>query len=1071
VGDSSTTESDHGTHPYALLATAPVTVPGDAKVVSRFKLAAVVASAACIGLGVLVLAGWLFDMPVLKSVHPSFATMKANTAACFLLVGSALFLRNRGRHMLVARALAAVVLLIAALTLLEYATGWSLGIDEALFRDDARRPNQPPGRMSYATAINFLLLGSALAFFDLRFRRGRLAPWLALLAALVSLLSLIGYLYGVPSLYAIVPFNSIALHTTLAFLAASIGVLFARPDEGPMRFVSSDSPAGVMSRRLLPAALLIPAIIGWLRLRGELAGFYDARFGLAMFASANIVIFSVLVWWSSGGLFLADSARRVAEAALAEREEDLRITLHSIGDGVIATNAAGRVTRMNPVAERLTGWSIGDANGRSLDEVFRILNEETRRTVESPADRVLREGGVVGLANHTVLVGRDGVERMIADSGAPIRDAGGNLRGVVLVFRDQTNERGADRALLESEARKAAVMEAALDCIVVMDHEGRIVELNPAAEKTFGYARADALGKPLVDLLVPPALRSQHKAGLERYLKTGEGPIIGKRIEISAMRSTGEEFPAEVAVVRINTEGPPTFTGYIRDITERKRASEALRASEARFRRLIESGIVGIVLADTSGKLHEANDAFLQLIGYTREDLEAGRIHGSKLTPPEWRDAQEIARQELLAHGVTRPWEKEFYRKDGSRVPVLIAVTMLDQPNVLNVVVDLTEQKRAQAAIRKLEAQREADARFRGLLEAAPDAMVIVDRAGDVVFVNAQAERLFGYAQEELLGKSVDRLVPDRFRGAHAKHRGAYSDDPKTRAMGSGLDLFACRKDGSEFPVEISLSPLETKEGVLISSAIRDITERRRVEEELRRARDAAEISSRELEAFSYSVAHDLRAPLRGINGYSAALIEDLGDKVEGEAKDYLLRISAGAARMGQLIDALLGLSRVSRRQIDRSAVDLTAMARAVMSQLREGDPARHVELLVTDGMAADADPQLLRVLLENLIGNSWKFTAKREPARIEVGQEARGDALVFFVRDSGAGFDMQFADKLFTPFQRLHAESEFGGTGIGLATVQRIVRRHGGRIWAEGAVGRGATFYFTLDTKQQGGH
>jgi PAS domain S-box-containing protein len=615
-----------------------------------------------------------------------------------------------------------------------------------------------------------------------------------------------------------------------------------------------------------------------------------------------------------------------------------------------------------------------------------------------------------------------------------------------------------------AEARKRAVMETALDCIVLMDHTGAIVEMNPATEQTFGYARADVLGKPLTDL-VPTPPGDDHRAP-RLHDQAGDSPAIGQRIEVTARRASGEAFPVEVAVVRMGTEDPPMFTAYIRDITERRRSAEAIRVSEARFRRLTESGIMGIVLADTAGQLREANDSFLRITGYTRDDLLAGRIHGRHLTPPEWNAADQLAREQLKAHGFSQPWEKEFFRKDGSRVPVLLGVTMLDPPDALIIVLDLSQQKRAEEAIRDLRAQRESDAKFRGLLEAAPDAMVIVDRDGRIVLVNVQAERLFGYEREELLGRPVDLLVPQRF-GEHARHRASYGADPKVRAMGAGAELFGRHKDGSEFPVEISLGPLETSDGMLVSSSIRDISEGKRVEQELRRAKEAAEAASRELEAFSYSVAHDLRAPLRAINGYSGALLEDLGDQLEPQAQQYLGNISAGAARMGQLIDALLDLARVSRTELARQPVNLTEIAHAVIRQLRASDAGRAVEFVAEAGLLTHGDPQLLRVVLENLLGNAWKFTARAEHPRIEFGRVHHAGVLAYFVRDNGAGFDMAYTEKLFAPFQRLHTVREFAGTGIGLATVQRIVARHRGRIWAHGVVNEGAQFHFTLDEAQ----
>jgi signal transduction histidine kinase len=225
-----------------------------------------------------------------------------------------------------------------------------------------------------------------------------------------------------------------------------------------------------------------------------------------------------------------------------------------------------------------------------------------------------------------------------------------------------------------------------------------------------------------------------------------------------------------------------------------------------------------------------------------------------------------------------------------------------------------------------------------------------------------------------------------------------------------------------------------------------------------------------ELEAFSYSVSHDLRAPLRSIDGFSQLLLEDYRGKLDSKGEDYLHRVSDSAQRMGELIDDLLLLSRVGRAEIKRNPSDLSSIARTVFEELRRKDPDRRVDLRVAEKLVAEADNGLMRVALDNLLGNAWKFTAKVRDPRIEIGTEERQEGAVFFVRDNGAGFDMSYAEGLFHPFQRLHTESDFPGTGIGLATVHRIIDRHGGRIWAEGAVGQGATFFFTISPAKLGG-
>jgi light-regulated signal transduction histidine kinase (bacteriophytochrome) len=279
------------------------------------------------------------------------------------------------------------------------------------------------------------------------------------------------------------------------------------------------------------------------------------------------------------------------------------------------------------------------------------------------------------------------------------------------------------------------------------------------------------------------------------------------------------------------------------------------------------------------------------------------------------------------------------------------------------------------------------------------------------------------------------------------------------------FDTVRRRKDDTLVDVSLTISPVRNVAGrvVGISKVARDVTARRRAERELARAKETAEAASRELEAFSYSVAHDLRAPLRGMNGFAQVLLNEYKHKFDAEGQDWLNEILLNANRMGALIDALLSLSRVTRSPVRREAVDLTALARETAAALAAQEPGRGVEFEIQEGLWAEADVTLARALIENLLGNAWKFTRKAAHPRISVGTSERDGERVFFVGDNGAGFDMAYVQKLFAPFQRLHSNTDFPGTGIGLATVQRIVRRHGGRIWAAGTVDGGATFSFTL--------
>jgi PAS domain S-box-containing protein len=351
------------------------------------------------------------------------------------------------------------------------------------------------------------------------------------------------------------------------------------------------------------------------------------------------------------------------------------------------------------------------------------------------------------------------------------------------------------------------------------------------------------------------------------------------------------------------------------------------------------------------------------------------------------------------------------------------------------------------------------------IVSSSDDAIIGKTTDGVITSWNPAAERMYGYAAAEIIGQPITVLCPlDRVAEIEEILRKIGNDE---RVLYQ--ETVRQRKDGTVFPVSVTISPIHDEQHVLIgaSSIARDISERYRLQAELRLRTDDLEVAYRDLETFSYSVSHDLRAPLRALGGLSAALLEDCGDSLSEAAIGYTTRIQAASERMTQLIDDLLNLARVSRAKIRLQVLDLGAEVTEIAAELQRQGPRRHVRFTIQQPALATADPTLIRTVLQNLLENAWKFTSGRDDAAIEFGMTPEATSgSCFYVRDNGAGFDPDYAGKLFKPFVRLHDASQFPGTGVGLASVRQIVERHGGRTWAEGAPGAGATFYFTLPAK-----
>jgi PAS domain S-box-containing protein len=472
-----------------------------------------------------------------------------------------------------------------------------------------------------------------------------------------------------------------------------------------------------------------------------------------------------------------------------------------------------------------------------------------------------------------------------------------------------------------------------------------------------------------------------------------------------------------------------------------------------------------VAMTDPQGRITYVNDKFCEISKYSREEL-IGQDH--RIVNSGFHTA-EFIRGLWATIGRGRVWRGEIKNKakDGSFywVDTTIVPFVDDKGKPLKYVAiraDITERKRIATAAAQLAA----------IVESSEDAIIGKDLRGLVTSWNRGAEKVFGYGAAEMVGRSITQLIPDDRNDEEAR----ILDKVRRGLVVGHFETVRVRKDGERIDVSVTVSPIRDAEGRVIgaSKVARDITRQKSAEAAVMRLNSSLEqrvaertaqleAANRELEAFSYSVSHDLRAPLRAADGFSQAVLEDFGPLLPDEGKRYLRTIRLSTQRMGDLIDDLLAFARLSRQELSSRPIDTDTLVRDTLEELGPSRSGRRVDVEIGALPVCIGDPAMLRQVWLNLLSNAFKYTQRREHAKIEIGCARADDGEAFFVRDNGTGFDMRHAGKLFGVFQRLHRSDEFEGTGVGLAIVQRIVHRHGGRVWAEAAVDRGATFHFTV--------
>jgi PAS domain S-box-containing protein len=627
-----------------------------------------------------------------------------------------------------------------------------------------------------------------------------------------------------------------------------------------------------------------------------------------------------------------------------------------------------------------------------------------------------------------------------------------------------------EKALRESEAQLHTIVENLDEGVIVSNLDGKLLQWNRAALKLHGYSDSDQDHRRFTELIDTFELSTPDGAPVP----VGQWPLTralrGEKVHNLALRvrRIGHDWQRTFSyggtLVHDANNRPLMAIVTIGDITERKYAEEMLRASEERYRSLFESNPNPMWIYDLETLAFLAvNGAAIRHYGYSQEEFLAMTI--KDIRPPEDVPGlmEDLARETPGLDAVT---EWRHRKKNGALIDVEITSheqTWLGRRARLVLINDCTERKRVE----------EVRGRLAAIIESSEDAIIGKTLDGIITSWNRGAEKVFGYSAQEAIGQPVLMLFPPERVGEEGEILGRIRRGETVEHF----DTVRVTKSGKLLDVSVTLSPILNNQGQIIgaSKIARDITDRKRAEDEIRqlnteleervRHRTAdLEAANKELEAFSYSVSHDLRAPLRAVDGFSQALLEDYGAQLPEEGRHYLQTVRDGAQRMGVLIDDLLTFSRLSRLPLHKQPVSMTVLARQALEELDGQRNGRKIDIRIGDLPSCEGDPALLKQVWMNLLSNAIKYTRKREAAVVDVGSREEKGENVYFISDNGTGFDMKYAHKLFGVFQRLHRTDEFEGTGVGLAIVQRVVHRHGGRIWAQAAVDRGAEFYFTLE-------
>ena len=747
-----------------------------------------------------------------------------------------------------------------------------------------------------------------------------------------------------------------------------------------------------------------------------------------------------------------DAARRLA------------LIVTSSTDAIIAKDLDGIVASWNPGAEAIYGYTASEMIGQSI---IRVVPPDRVNEFKAMMGKIA--GGQQVRSYETVHLRKDGQAIHVSLSVAPVKSDTGKVVGVSTIARDITERKLAEEKLKEASLYTRNLIEASLDPLVTISRDGKITDVNEATEKVTGLSRQQLIGSDFSNYFTKP---EEARRGYQEVFAKGFVQDYPLAIRHSSGRVTDVLYNASV-FRNARGEVGGVFAAA-RDISARKRVEEELRLSRERLVLAQKAGHSGAFEWDIVNNINVWSPEIEALYGLAPGEFGGKYEDWEALVVPEDLAASRACIETSLKTGEFGGEWRIRRRNDGQiRWLTARAKVILDENGkplrMIGVNMDVTERRLAEEQVRK------AAHYARTLIEASLDPLVTIRKDGKISDVNQATEKITGVSRERLIGSDFSDYFtePDKARLGYQQvfSQGSVRDYPLAIRNTSGAI--------TDVLYNATLFTNQAGEVEGIFAAARDVTQIKAAEQEVRRLNDELEqrviqrtaqleAANKELEAFTYSVSHDLRAPLRHISGFSKILTEEFSSQLPAEAQHHLQRIEEGTRRMGLLVDDLLNLGRVGRRELSLQVAGLRSIVEEVIQGLEPDVGDRQVQWKIGNLPYVECDTALMKQVFQNLLSNAFKFTRPRAHSIIEVGQQEKDGASLVYVRDNGVGFSMKYADKLFGVFQRLHRPEDFEGTGVGLATVQRIIQKHGGRIWAEAELDKGATFYFTLGNSEK---